>query len=110
MREEFKVTFRVAVVLGISLTLFMILAWPAILAAIQIFSEGLFRWWIALSDIWAFSAAIFIIIVPVATEILDMVKQVRESRGARRVQPTTNDGTAEDGNAGKPVVTVSEQA
>lgn len=115
MREEFKVTFRTAIILGLSLTLFFIIVWPVILASVQIFSEGLFRWWIALADVWSFTAAIFIIVVPLATEISDMVKQIRSSRGTRRVQPQATNGVTQgagqgEGSTRKPIVTISEQA
>lgn len=106
MRREFRVTYRIAFSLGLSLTLFLIIGWPALLASIQVFSSGLFRWWIGLSDAWAFSAAIFIIIVPVVTEVLDVMKQIQHTRVLRSVEPVTHDVPKP---ADKPVVTVSEQ-
>ena len=107
MRREFRVTYRIAFIVGLLLTLFLIIGWPILLASIQVFSKALFRWWIGLSDAWAFSAALFIIIVPVVTEIIDLMKQIRKQRLTGSVAPASNIVSEP---ADKPVVTVSEQA
>ncbi|XP_053394381.1 uncharacterized protein LOC128555605 [Mercenaria mercenaria] len=93
--EEVQVAFKFAKIAGfigaITLTVIMIVIWPLIMMfGVSVMSLNSFYQWVAVSKVWAFLAAIFIIIAPFVNEIWDIYNAFLSNR---RVHPSphTND-------------------
>merc|ERR1719339_695826 len=72
-----KITAYVAAVL---FTLFFICIWPGSMLSIDILDYNGFNIWTTISRVWAFSAAAFIVIVPMYQEIVAVIKQVARNK------------------------------
>jgi urea-proton symporter len=60
---------------GYALTLVLIILWPALSAAVGVFSKGYFSFWVLISLAWGFAAAIVITVLPL-TESKDELLNV----------------------------------
>merc|ERR1719339_690595 len=72
-----KITAYAAAVL---FTLFFICIWPGSMLSIDILDYNGFNIWTTISRVWAFSAAAFIVIVPMYQEIVAVIKQVARNK------------------------------
>ncbi|XP_070546656.1 uncharacterized protein [Ptychodera flava] len=85
MEGKFKTARKIAIFTAILLTLIIIIAWPAGMIALQVMDFSQFSAWILASQIWAWIAAIFLIVVPVVNEIYTIATEPRESRRKRAI-------------------------
>ncbi|XP_072019734.1 LOW QUALITY PROTEIN: uncharacterized protein [Amphiura filiformis] len=85
MMTEFKKTNIIAFIVGSTTTILMIVFWPAVMTAIDIMSQSQFKQWIHLSDVWSFTAGIFIIATPLFMEIYSIVTQFKHKNARVRV-------------------------
>merc|ERR1712012_408655 len=74
-----KITAYAAAVL---FTLFFICIWPGSMLSTDILDYNGFNIWTTISRVWAFSAAAFIVIVPMYQEIIAVIKQVARNKTA----------------------------
>merc|ERR1719174_820183 len=74
-----KITAYAAAVL---FTLFFICIWPGSMLSTDILDYNGFNIWTTISRVWAFSAAAFIVIVPMYQEIVAVIKQVARNKRA----------------------------
>merc|ERR1711936_1235296 len=74
-----KITAYAAAVL---FTLFFICIWPGSMLSTDILDYNGFNIWTTISRVWAFSAAAFIVIVPMYQEIVAVIKQVARNKSA----------------------------
>jgi len=72
-----KITAYAAAVL---FTLFFICIWPGSMLSTDILDYNGFNIWTTISRVWAFSAAAFIVIVPMYQEIVAVIKQVARNK------------------------------
>ncbi|XP_033624975.1 urea-proton symporter DUR3-like [Asterias rubens] len=94
MLQEFKRTRYAVLIIGVGTTVMFVLVWPIIMSSLLIITDVQFQHWINLTDTWAFTAAVFIITVPLVTEVKDIIQQFKHKRARVRVAPTTT-GSAE---------------
>ena len=94
MLQEFKRTRYAVLIIGVGTTVMFVLVWPIIMSSLLIITDVQFQHWINLTDTWAFTAAVFIITVPLVTEVKDIIQQFQHKRARVRVAPTTT-GSAE---------------
>merc|ERR1719229_804041 len=74
-----KVTAYTAAVL---FTVFFMGIWPGSMLSVDILDLNGFNIWTTISRVWAFSAAAFIVIVPMYQEIIAVIKQVARNKTA----------------------------
>ncbi|XP_022084721.1 urea-proton symporter DUR3-like [Acanthaster planci] len=91
MLKEFKRARYTTLILSLGLTVLMVLIWPIVMTALFVLNKNQFQHWINLTDTWAFTAAIFIIVVPLATEVKDIVRQFKHLRARVRVAPSISE-------------------
>ncbi|XP_072174249.1 uncharacterized protein [Diadema setosum] len=107
MLTEFRQANMTALILGCCLTGGIVIIWPAVMSAFGILTKGQFRGWIYFAETWAFVAGIFIIVVPVVTEVRDIVIRFKENRMHTRVGPETGGEDAGPQRRNQQVPTVS---
>jgi len=90
-----KITAYSAAVL---FTLFFICLWPGSMLSIDILDLEGFNIWTTISRGWAFSAAAFIVIVPMYQEIVAVIKQV-----GRNKKESSTSATNEASGASQPL-------
>ncbi|KAL4238792.1 hypothetical protein ACF0H5_003499 [Mactra antiquata] len=72
VQNAFKGAKRVAAIGSICLSITFVIIWPCIMIGTSIMSYDEFYQWVTVSKVWAFLAAIFIIIAPFINEIWDI--------------------------------------
>lgn len=110
MRQEYKRTNIFALVCGTTLTIILVILWPCIMGAIEILTLQQFQHWINLSDVWSFTAAIFIIATPLILEIWDIVKQFKHKKARVRVHAAPRDSLNHVMNDSNADVNIHEKA
>ncbi|XP_071942432.1 uncharacterized protein [Antedon mediterranea] len=111
MKQVFRKTKRVSIGISIVLSIFLVMIWPAVMASLGDLSLGEFTFWIGLSQAWAYTAATFIIVVPLALEIHDIYVHYKRLKTPDRCTDKKNevelgnnvaaesDGFLQNGNA-----------
>ncbi|CAH1782806.1 unnamed protein product [Owenia fusiformis] len=83
-QEEMAKIFRkarlIAIIVGLVLTVGLVIIWPSSMMSLVVLSETQFRMWTQFSQVWAFTAAVFIVTVPFVQEIYGIIKQVKQNR------------------------------
>ena len=87
MLSEFRRANLIAIISGVTCTVILAILWPIIMSAIGVLSKNHFRSWIYLSETWAIIAGLFIIFVPIVTEIRDIVLRLKENKSRLLVGP-----------------------
>ncbi|XP_060608093.1 uncharacterized protein LOC132760193 [Ruditapes philippinarum] len=78
VQEAFKVTKIAGFIGSIALTVILIVIWPLIMIyGIPVLDFDSFNTWVGVSKVWAFLAAIFIIIAPFVNELYDIYQAFR---------------------------------
>ncbi|XP_071147925.1 uncharacterized protein [Mytilus edulis] len=81
--EHIKKTFRmssvIAIVGGLGCLLLLIVVWPTTMIASGVLNNTEFNIWVTVGQVWAYLAALFIIVVPIITEGMDIVKTYNEN-------------------------------
>ncbi|XP_052271715.1 uncharacterized protein LOC127872425 [Dreissena polymorpha] len=79
VQAAFRSAKYVAFVASLVLSAFLVVVWPSIMVAVNVMAYEAFHSWVTLSKVWAFTATIFIIIVPFASEIWDIYAAFRRN-------------------------------
>nr|XP_054750098.1 uncharacterized protein LOC129255796 [Lytechinus pictus] len=87
MLSEFRRANLIAIVSGVSATIILAVIWPVIMSSMGVLSRNEFRSWIYLSETWAVIAGVFIIFVPIVTEVRDITLRLRENKARMAVGP-----------------------
>ncbi|XP_006823327.1 uncharacterized protein LOC100367327 [Saccoglossus kowalevskii] len=80
VEKTFRVAKIAAIVSAVLLTAILIIIWPASMIAINVMDATEFNIWVGVSQGWAWIGAVFIISVPIITEVYTIVKQVIRNR------------------------------
>ncbi|XP_077869945.1 uncharacterized protein LOC100367180 [Saccoglossus kowalevskii] len=80
VEKTFKVAKIAAIVSAVLLTVILIIIWPASMIAVNVMNATEFNIWVGVSQGWAWIGAVFIISVPIITEVYTIVKQVIRNR------------------------------
>merc|ERR1719322_1666188 len=80
--RKFRAAKITAYAAAVCFTLFFICIWPGSMLSTDILDYNGFNIWTTISRVWAFSAAAFIVIVPMYQEIIAVIKQVARNKTA----------------------------
>nr|XP_006821670.1 PREDICTED: uncharacterized protein LOC102808805 [Saccoglossus kowalevskii] len=80
VEKTFKVAKIAATVSAVLLTVILIIIWPASMIAVNVMNATEFNIWVIVSQSWAWIGAVFIISVPIITEVHTIIKQVIHNR------------------------------
>ena len=80
VKRKFRVAKITAYVAGISFTALFVCIWPGSMLSVGILDLFGFNLWTIISRVWAFTAAAFIIIVPLVQEVRAIWRQYRVNK------------------------------
>ncbi|XP_041377330.1 urea-proton symporter DUR3-like [Gigantopelta aegis] len=80
VEKAFKLAKYVAIIGSITLSIVLIIIWPSIMVTVGVMSPKQFFGWATLSQVWAFIATVFIILVPLVNEMWDIYVAFHDKR------------------------------
>ncbi|XP_064598785.1 uncharacterized protein LOC135465474 [Liolophura sinensis] len=78
VHKTFRVARLVATAGAISLTVILVIIWPLILVALQVMDRQTFTGWVNLTEVFGFLATLFIVIMPLVSEGLEIRRALNE--------------------------------
>ncbi|XP_052808027.1 uncharacterized protein LOC128236928 [Mya arenaria] len=80
VEETFRGANRAAIISSTFLTFVLVVLVPAAMLGANVLSMEGFNGWVWISKLWAFAATIFIIVVPLVSEVMQILRVSRENR------------------------------
>ena len=78
--KKFRAAKYTAYVAGLFFTILFVGVWPGSMLTIDVFNYAQFNTWTVVSRGWAFTAAAFIVLVPMIQEVKAVLKQLKRNK------------------------------